>query len=64
MARPRKDETMSTISVRLPNGLIAEIDRYAERLRTETRLMAISRADAIRHLLQEAIKRPVRRTRS
>ena len=64
MARPKKDETMSTISVRLPKGLIAEIDRYAEKLRAETKLMAISRADAIRYLLQEAIKRPVRRARS
>jgi len=64
MARPRKDETMSTISVRLPKGLIAEIDRYAERLRADTKLMAISRADAIRHLLQEGIKRTIRRARS
>ena len=64
MARPRKDETMSTVSVRLPKGLIAEIDRYAEKLRAETKLVAISRADAIRYLLQDAIKRSARRARA
>lgn len=63
MARPRKDETMSAISVRLPKGLIAEIDRYTEKIKAETQLAVISRADAIRHLLQIAVRRPIRRGR-
>ena len=64
MARPRKDETMSTISVRLPNGLIAEIDRYTEKLKEETKLASISRADTIRYLLQTAVRPPARRAKS
>jgi len=64
MARPRKDETMSTISVRLPNGLIAEIDRRTEKLKEETKLASISRADTIRYLLQNAVRPPARRAKS
>jgi metal-responsive CopG/Arc/MetJ family transcriptional regulator len=64
MARPKKDETMSAISVRLPQGLISEIDRYTEKLKVETRLATISRADTIRYLLQMAVRPPARRGRS
>jgi hypothetical protein len=61
MARPKKDETMSTISVRLPKGLISEIDRYTEKLKADTRLAGIGRADTIRYLLQMAVRRSARR---
>ena len=61
MARPKKDEIMSGVSVRLPRGLIEEIDRYTEKLKVETRLAVISRADTIRYLLQMAVRGPARR---
>jgi hypothetical protein len=56
MARPRKKETMEVLSIRVPKGMIEEIDRYAERLREETPLLAINRTDAIRYLLARALK--------
>jgi metal-responsive CopG/Arc/MetJ family transcriptional regulator len=61
MARPKKDETMSTISVRLPKGLISEIDRYTEKLKADTRLAGIGRSETIRYLLQMAVRRSARR---
>ena len=61
MARPKKDETMSTISVRLPKGLISEIDRYTEKLKADTLLAGIGRAESIRYLLQMAVRRSARR---
>lgn len=61
MPRPKKPETMVTISIRLPPGLVAEIDREAERLRSETPLLAINRTDAIRYLLLRALREPARR---
>jgi len=64
MVRPKKSETMSTISVRLPKGLISEIDRYTEKLKADTRFTSISRADTVRYLLELAIKAPARRKRS
>jgi metal-responsive CopG/Arc/MetJ family transcriptional regulator len=56
MARPKKASTMITISVRLPAKMLAEIDQHAVRLRDETPLLNIERADAIRHLLALALK--------
>ncbi len=64
MVRPKKGETMSTISVRLPKGLISEIDRYTEKLKAETQLTSISRADTVRYLLEMAVRAPARRKRS
>jgi metal-responsive CopG/Arc/MetJ family transcriptional regulator len=64
MARPKKDETMSIISVRLPKGLISEIDRYTEKLKAGTRITSISRADTVRYLLEMAVRAPARRKRS
>lgn len=56
MARPKKAETMDILSIRLPKGMIEQIDRYTERLREETPLLAINRTDTIRYLLARALK--------
>ena len=56
MARPRQPETMETISVRLPRAMVAEIDAHVERMRQQTPLLLINRADAVRQLLAEALQ--------
>jgi hypothetical protein len=56
LARPKKAETMDIVSMRLPKGMIVEIDRYTERLREETPLLTINRTDTIRYLLARALK--------
>lgn len=56
MARPRKSETMTTISIRLPQSIIDEIDRSAERLREETPLLQVTRTDAVRYLIQSSLQ--------
>jgi hypothetical protein len=56
MARPKKTETMEILSIRVPKGMIEEIDRYTERLREETPLLAINRTDTIRYLLARSLK--------
>lgn len=65
MARPKKEDPWVTVSLRLPPAMIEEIDRHAERLRDDTPLLAISRADTMRYLLkvamQDAQKRDGRR---
>ncbi len=67
MARPKKSETMEVLSIRVPKGMIAEIDRYTEQLREETPLLAINRTDTIRYLLARAVNElvqpPKRRAR-
>jgi hypothetical protein len=51
---------MDVLSIRLPKGMIEEIDRYTETLREETPLLAINRTDTIRYLLARALKELVR----
>ena len=55
MARPKKSETMTTVSVRLPNSFVSEIDQCAAKLQEDTPLFIVSRTDAIRYLLQIAL---------
>ena len=55
MARPKKDETMGTVSVRLPRAMIDEIDRFVESLKGDMPLLNISRADGVRQLLANAL---------
>jgi hypothetical protein len=47
---------MDILSIRVPKGMIAEIDRYTEQLREETPLLAINRTDTIRYLLARALR--------
>jgi hypothetical protein len=56
MARPKKPETMELVSIRVPHAMIEELDRYTERLRAETPLLAITRTDTIRYLLARALQ--------
>lgn len=56
MARPKKPDTMEVLSIRVPKSMIQEIDRYTERLREETPLLAINRTDTIRYLLARMLK--------
>jgi metal-responsive CopG/Arc/MetJ family transcriptional regulator len=63
MARPKKPETMDIISIRLPEGLIEEIDRFTEKLKAETPLLAIGRADTVRYLLRIALRDAARKSK-
>jgi hypothetical protein len=56
MARPKKDETMETVSVRLPKAMVEEIDKYVEALKGDMPLLNIGRADGVRQLLANALK--------
>jgi hypothetical protein len=55
MARPRKSETLTTVSIRLPKTIIDDIDRCAKRLQQETPLLQVTRTDAVRYLIQTAL---------
>jgi Arc/MetJ-type ribon-helix-helix transcriptional regulator len=56
MPRPKKDETMETVSVRLPKVMVTEIDNFVEALKGDMPLLNISRADGVRQLLADALK--------
>ena len=56
MGRPKKDETMETVSARLPKAMIKEIDRYVATLKGDMPLLNISRADGVRQLLSSALQ--------
>jgi hypothetical protein len=50
---------MQILSLRLPRGLIEEIDRYAEELQGDSRFLEglqITRTDAIRHLIARGLQ--------
>jgi metal-responsive CopG/Arc/MetJ family transcriptional regulator len=55
MPRPKKDETMETVSVRLPKVMVTEIDNFVEALKGDMPLLNISRADGVRQLLADAL---------
>ena len=52
MARPRKDETLVTVSVRLPQALLGQVDDCAKALEEEAPLLQVTRTDAVRYLIQ------------
>ena len=47
---------MNILSIRLPDGLIEEIDRFTEKLQAETPLLTIGRADTVRYLLKVGLQ--------
>jgi metal-responsive CopG/Arc/MetJ family transcriptional regulator len=51
LGRPKLDETMETVSVRLPKGMLTEVDSYLDRLREEVPLLLLHRGDAVRQLI-------------
>ena len=56
VGRPKKPETMETLSVRLPAAMVSEIDRFVEELQAQLPLLLISRADGVRQLLALALE--------
>jgi len=53
--RPPARETTVQVGLRLPQSLVQRIDRYAERLRTETGLLGVTRTDAAIALLAQGL---------
>ena len=49
--RPKKDSVMDTIAVRLPYETILEIDNYVNQIKKKFLGMNVTRADAIRQLI-------------
>ena len=47
---------METIAVRLPDAIISEIDLYVLNLKKSFPMMNITRADAIRELINNSLK--------
>ena len=64
VARPKSDESMETVSVRLPKAMVEEIDRFVESLKGDMPLLNISRADGVRQLLANALKAVADRKRT
>jgi hypothetical protein len=66
VGRPRKPDTMETLSIRLPPQMAKEIDIYMDELRADMPLLPISRTDAVRQLLAMALdaRRKGRKRRS
>ena len=54
--RPKKDSTMDSLSLRVPDELVNKIDTYTMQLQEELPLLSISRADAIRQLIAVGLK--------
>jgi Arc/MetJ-type ribon-helix-helix transcriptional regulator len=55
MGRPKQDQIMETVSVRLPKAMVKEIDGFVESLKGDMPLLNISRADGVRQLLSNAL---------
>ena len=56
MARPRKPETLTSVSIRLPDEMIEQIDACAEKLQDESPLLQVTRTDAVRYLLHTSLE--------
>ena len=54
--RPKKESTMDSLSLRVPEELVGKIDVYTAKLQEELPLLSITRADAIRQLIAVGIK--------
>ena len=53
--RPKKKNVMETIAVRLPFEIILEIDNYVNKLKKQFQGMNVTRADAIRQLINNGL---------
>lgn len=53
--RPKKDSVMETIAVRLPFETILEIDNYVNKVKKKFHGMNVTRADAIRQLINNGL---------
>ena len=54
--RPRKDDAMGALALRLPQTLVADIDAYATALQEQLPGLNITRADAVRQLIAVGLK--------
>ena len=54
--RPKKESTMDSMSLRVPDELVGKIDVYTAKLQEELPLLSITRADAIRQLIAMGLK--------
>ena len=53
--RPKKGNVMETIAVRFPFEIILEINNYVNRLKKQFQGMNVTRADAIRQLINNGL---------
>ena len=53
--RPKKGSVMETIAVRLPYDTILEIDNYVNQVKKKFHGMNVTRADAIRQLINNGL---------
>jgi hypothetical protein len=53
--RPPKGRDMKLHAFRLPAALVARLDRYARRLQAERPETVVTRADALRKLLEDGL---------
>jgi predicted DNA-binding protein len=56
MAAPEKQMTIQ-LAFRLPDSLVARVDAYAKRLNATTPGLDVTRTDAVRALLTQALDR-------
>ena len=56
MARPKKSETLATISVRLQPSLLGAVYQCAEDLQKQVPLLQVTRTDAVRYLIQMGVE--------
>ena len=61
--RPKKESTMDSLSLRVPEELAGQIDEYTAQLQDELPLLSISRADAIRQLIAVGLREEKKRTK-
>ena len=54
--RPKKESTMDSLSLRVPDELVGKIDVYTAKLQEELPLLSITRADALRQLIAMGLK--------
>ena len=54
--RPKKDDAMGALALRLPQTLVEEIDAYSAALQEQLPGLNITRADAVRQLIAMGLK--------
>lgn len=54
--RPKKDDAMGALALRLPQALVGDIDAYAAALQEQLPGLNITRADAIRQLIAVGLR--------
>ena len=59
--RPKKESTMDSMSLRVPDELAGKIDGYVMRLQEELPLLSITRADAIRQVIAVGLRQEQKR---